>query len=293
MTNYNTKNNKKFKPGAYQIGFDEYLAAEGVSNSQLKEAAKSMARWKRRYIDNIDDDGDKRHFVVGRALHTKVLEPDKFDIFYAVAPAVDRRTKAGKEKWAAFVESNAKKEILTAEEYDTVVGATESILCHPRAGSYFIQGTPELSFFTVDKRTGLPLKCRTDWLSGEFAFDIKSTISAEKSSFFTQIARLKYYLQAALYLDIINEFTDQPVEEFVFIAVEKTPPYLVGVYPIDERSLQLGRMEYRYLLDKINFWHQQQGLYPGYNDDEPVTVSLPGWAFRAVEEACGITDSSF
>ena len=36
-------------------------------------------------------------------------------------------------------------------------------------------GTPELSFFTQDKKSGIEVKARPDWLVGDLIIDLKTT----------------------------------------------------------------------------------------------------------------------
>lgn len=83
-----------------------------------------------------------------------------------------------------------------------------------------------------------------------------------------------------MYLDGLNTLAPHD-RKFVFVAVEKEPPYAVAVYELEEDALQLGRDDYQKHLAqyaecvKTNRW-------PGYGDGMDY-VSLPSWAFRPIQ----------
>ena len=68
------------------------------------------------------------------------------------------------------------------------------------------------------------------------------------------------------------------VDRFVFIAVGKDAPYTVGVYELDERSLQEGRAAVDYALDKF-VWAQKSGVW-GYDYGELQTIQIPPYTFK-------------
>jgi hypothetical protein len=63
---------------------------------------------------------------------------------------------------------------------------------------------------------------------------------------------------------------------FVFIAVEKTAPYAVGVYCLDAASIAVGRERNMKHLDLFEACHTS-GKWPAYSS-EIETISLPAWA---------------
>jgi hypothetical protein len=56
----------------------------------------------------------------GTAVHTFVLEQDRFADEFVVAEKFDRRTKEGKEAAARFEEGNQGKTLITSEEMATL-----------------------------------------------------------------------------------------------------------------------------------------------------------------------------
>lgn len=86
------------EPGVYfDISNEDYHAGPGISKSQLDDIAISPAiyQWRR----HAPVDAEKTAALdLGTALHCLLLEPDEFSKRFEIAPEVNRRTTAGKEK---------------------------------------------------------------------------------------------------------------------------------------------------------------------------------------------------
>ena len=92
----------------------EYRAAPGVNKSTLWNLRRSPAHYKY-FLDNPREDTAAYKF--GRAVHAAILTPAAYKRDFVVLPeSIDRRTKAGKEEYQAFIEASAGKEILSAED---------------------------------------------------------------------------------------------------------------------------------------------------------------------------------
>ena len=61
------------------------------------------------------------------------------------------------------------------------------------------------------------------------------------------------------------------------MCVEKTPPYLIEVYELDERAISWGEHIIRRAL-RLFRAYRDIGRWPGYNDHVPVELSLPAWS---------------
>jgi exodeoxyribonuclease VIII len=103
-----------------------------------------------------------------------------------------------------------------------------------------------------------------------------------------QARELKYYIQSPFYLDGYNEASGEaPKTEFIFFAVEKTAPYPVNVFQLDQPAIARGRSEYTALLNlylkcrKENNWPtiQPGGVY----STEVKTIGLPRWMEKMPE----------
>jgi exodeoxyribonuclease VIII len=87
----------------------DYHAHPAISKSHLDLIARSPLHYWARFLDPKRVIPEPTPAMrIGSAVHTHVLELDKWDTEYTVAPdGLDRRTKAGKEAWAAFEAESA------------------------------------------------------------------------------------------------------------------------------------------------------------------------------------------
>jgi len=82
-------------------------------------------------------------------------------------------------------------------------------------------------------------------------------------------------LPGSHYLDLANE-SGVAKECFLFVAVEKTPPYLVAVYNLDQEAISRGRDEnFAALLTYIRC--SERNEWPGY-PEQIANIGLPTWA---------------
>lgn len=213
--------------------------------------------------------------ILGSALHCMVLEPDEYPKRYVVAPEVDRRTKAGREFWAEFEAENAGREILTPDQQKQVNGMAAAIR-DSRAGRLVsLCGERELVLDWTDEETGQDCTGRIDAVADGFALDIKTTDNAEVHHFSRAIANNLYHGQAAFYLDALAAW-ERPVTHFLFVAVEKNPPYCARMFLASEAMIEAGRALYRRLL-RLHAECMERGEWPGY-DGAITNIDLPKWA---------------
>lgn len=259
------------------LSFEEYLALPGVNWSSLKHYDRSPAH----YRLAIDQEREQTPIMqTGSALHALVLEGElAFTSRYVVAPVgIDRRTKAGKEQWAAFEAEADGKETLTQEQHATVCGMAAAILAHPRAGKLLEKCRErELSITWADFLTALTCKARLDAYdeTNGLVVDIKSTDDASPKAFERLAARMLYHGQAAFYLQGLREAGADPAR-FLFIAVERNPPHGVAVYLADDEMVGVGSAMVAAFLER-HAGCMAANAWPGY-PVEVQTLSLPRWA---------------
>lgn len=214
--------------------------------------------------------------IFGSAAHCQVLEPESFWDRYIESPdGIDRRTSAGKLAWAAFEKTAAGKIPLKKDDVERLQKIATSINTHPSAAELLQDGIAEASCFA--EIWGVDVKCRPDWLRDDgIVVDLKTTDDASPDAFSRSVAKYRYHVQAAFYSDILA-IRGRPVSAFIFIAVEKTPPYAVSVFELDPSSLEAGRDAYQRNLDTYKRC-VETGQWPAYSNAIE-TLSLPRWAF--------------
>jgi exodeoxyribonuclease VIII len=251
----------------------EYHSDPAIGKSMLDSIARSPLHYWARHVDpNRVEPTPTPAMVLGTAFHALLLERDLFETSYIAAPSVDRRTKAGKATWAELEASG--KTVLSEDDLAALTGMAASVLQHPAASRLLaLPGRAEVSLFYEDDATGLRCKARPDWLTdGGIIVDIKTTQDASPEAFRKSAYNFRYDVQAAHYTAAV------PDSAFVFIAVEKTPPYAVAVYEADISVMQSGHARRR---DNLNCLADclERDEWPGY-DSKIQPLGVPSWAVQ-------------
>ena len=208
----------------------------------------------------------------GTAVHAFFLERDKFDTDFIVKPADMRlNTKAGKE-WAL---EQKDKIIIDSELGNNLYEMEKSFIDSPAKLIYDIKGQTELSYFWDDLGT-IKGKCRPDWLSddGSIVVDVKTTTDASPRGFQKSIANWGYHLQLGWYLRGLRKL-GLSAEQFIFIAIEKTAPFCVGVYKADQEIINFAIKELYQLMPEIQT-AMVSNEFPDYTP-EITSIGLPPW----------------
>ena len=208
----------------------------------------------------------------GTAVHAFFLERDKFDTDFVIKPADMRlNTKVGKE-WALEHQS---KIIIDSELGNNLYEMEKSFMDSPAKLIYDIKGQTELSYFWDDLGT-IKGKCRPDWISddGSIVVDIKTTTDASPRGFQKSISTWGYHLQLGWYLRGLRKL-GLPAEQFIFIAIEKTAPFCVGVYKADQEMINFAIKELDQLMPEIQT-AMVSNEFPDYTP-EITSIGLPPW----------------
>jgi hypothetical protein len=254
---------------------EKYHAAPGLSHSTLKHMDPTPAHCLAYMTEKRETTPAQ---MLGTLAHSKILEPDKALPNLTIKPDnMKFSTKEGKG-WREQQETTGLS-IITAAESRALDGMTRSIAEHEYAARILARGVSELSLFSCPIwNARLLRKCRIDFVPhGNFLADVKTCEDASPEAFSKSIYNFGYFTQAAWYLDIWNDLVpDEPKETFLFIAVEKSPPYAVAVYALDDAAIEAGRDINR---SRAMRWFNchTEGIWPGYSQ-EYSPISLPKWA---------------
>ena len=261
----------------------EYRDHPAVSRSELWHIHESPQKFAY-HMDNPEEPTPS--LLLGQVFHKLVLEPDSFLEEYAVAPKCDRRTKEGKAIWAEFQELAADKTVVPLEMYEQATEMCKSLVAVPFAVK-LLSGRREIPFFWRDDLSGEECKCRVDCLNENIGqpiiVDLKSTSDASTEAFTKSAINYGYDFQAAMYSEGVEKNILQK-PRFVFIAVEKDPPYAVNILQADELLLRRGYGLYRSFLDTYHDC-RLSGNWFGYlgKANQINTLALPSWLAKEVE----------
>lgn len=179
---------------------------------------------------------------------------------------------------AEWEKVNEHRTILNPEQWKTIHAMRDALMAHQAANALLtgIPGKAEKSVYWIDATTGVLCRCRPDWWRDDnLIVDLKTTEDASPEGFARSIAKFRYDVQDAFYTDGVQQATGKRPKAFVFIAVEKKPPYGVGVYVLDSETKDLGRAQYQHDL-RVYAECLRTGEWPGYGDKIQI-ISLPAW----------------
>ena len=276
---------------------EDYFALDAMSSSRLKRLARSPAHYRYRE-DHPKPDTDATRF--GSAVHTAVLELDRYDREYAILPEkCEEPLKSGKAcSYNAKVSRDGTgycgrhdprkgepvgKQLTEAEEA-RVHDICSALIDHPTAFGLLweMPGQIERTGVFRDPEAGVLCKCRPDRVvdvegEGRFCVDLKTARNASPRAFSRAITDYGYHVQAAFYRRGLAAL-GVTCSASVLVAVESDPPHGVGCYLLDEDDLARADEEISGLLAEYQRCRLTDN-WPAYSG-ELVPVRLPEWAFQ-------------
>ena len=253
-----------------------------IGKSGLDLIAKSPAHYYAKYLDpNRQPEEPTAALRLGTAVHHAVLEPDEFKRRYRILPELNLRATVDKMKLQELQQAAIANgwTLVSAEDYALCEAMRDSVRRHPAAAKLLAKGMAEQTFYATEPTTRVETKIRPDWLSDlDLIVDLKTTEDASPTGFAKSVFNFRYHVQAPFYLDNYKHATGHQMRGFIFIAVEKKPPYAVAVYHVPSDVLELGRK--RYLQDlEVYARCKETNYWPAYSDNVQ-TLQLPAWAMR-------------
>lgn len=257
-------------------------------NMPIKEYHQHEAISKSR-LDHIDEcilkflnppEYKSKALTMGSAVHDAILLPELFESKYIVKPK-EIKVRRGKA-WDAFVLENDGMEILTQQEYDDACSIRDNIQKHEAARNMVKHGEPEMSYFSKFERFGhtFDVKCRPDLISLGSIVDIKTARSAAPHRFKNSMKDYRYNVQAAWYMDVLNSLYPEKYSDFVFIVIETTKPFAIGVYNLPQNAIDTGRKEYEDNLKYLLEYKENPYAVSGYTDGGVMSLDMPDYYYH-------------
>ncbi|POY10461.1 PD-(D/E)XK nuclease-like domain-containing protein [Mycobacterium kansasii] len=261
---------------------DYHADKASLSSSGARRLLRSPAKF-RWQLDQPPETGT--HFDVGHFVHAKVLGVGQPVV---IIDASDYKTKAAQRaRDEAYAAGHIPMLRTAAAEAQQMA---EAILAHTGAKRLLEGGTPELSVYWHDLATKVRLRARFDSMR-EFpdgrqplVVDVKTTgTSAAPEDFAAAAGKYQLHFQNAWYDAAVRAIGIHPDgARFVFINVEKDPPYLVSLTQLQPSAIALGAQRVRRAID-LYAQCLATDHWPGYGDDIH-TVDLPRWTYFQEEQ---------
>lgn len=244
---------------------ENYLASKAVSRSGLLDLLKSPQHFWYKHLSGLAQHEESNALKIGTAFHCLLLEPHLFNDKVAVWSGAPRNTKEGKAEYAEVSANAVSRVIIKQSEFDQLKLMAQSIKDQPAAGKLInSSGKVEASFFYHDQTHDVMAKARPDfWREDGIVIDLKTTADASENEFQKSIANYGYDVQAFMQMEAVERVTGTRPQAFVFVAVEKEPPYACAFYQADDDLLRCGEYRYHMLMGKYAAC-MKSGKWPGY-----------------------------
>lgn len=266
--------------------FDEYRKIDAVNSSLLKAFFRSHEHGHHAATTERESSDA---FVLGAALHTLILEGrDVFTERYNPGGPVNpktgttfgRQTKA----FADWAEANGvdTEALLTDGELVAVEGMAASIKAQPEVLETIraANATREVVIVWDEKLGDTTIRCkmRGDYIHPMLGvLDVKTCEDCRAQAFARSIANYGYDLQAAFYVRASHAAGLNPHKDFGWIAIEKKPPHLIGLWTPTDNMLDTGYANMRLAMSRYLAWEEAGRECIR----EPVRfrpIDLPAWA---------------
>ena len=258
-------------PGVYSLSDEEYNDLDMARWSEVKLMLDCPAEYKHR-----KDHGTKptASMSLGSMVHSMVLEPAMVNSRYVRHEKLDRRTKAGKERWKELQEEADGRELVEASVFDQAMGLADKL---GRAMSSELHGWRDArkELAVVGEILSIPAKCKIDLVIDGQVWDVKTTKDLSPRNFMTSCFRLGYYGQIATYQELLDQHEDG-TEMGGIIAVQTVGAPVVHVLRFSDEAKRLGRKMRFEAWTRLRMCRDEQ-VWPGYRFGEELGV--PGWAW--------------
>lgn len=266
----------------------EYHSRREISNSDLGIVLQSPALLAYSKLHKKKQTPD---MILGSLFHTLILQPELLDIEYAIEPE-KKLMKECKDKaeWEAYkierdnFEANAGgKMIIDIDMLATAKAMRDSLQSSITFQAIMKKAIVESSAFWIDQETGIPCRCRPDiaW-DKTMLFDLKTTSgSAGYNEFRRTIVNWNYDMNAAHYLKGYSAATGVEYSTYVFIVIEKKPPYAFAFYAVNDAVVEAGCQLRKKTLDSYATWMhrnasgESNSIYP----DEIQLIDMAAYGF--------------
>jgi len=250
---------------------DNYYDNGWIGSSALACITNDVpAVYKQKFIDDIKE--TRKVFTVGDAFHALVLEKERFDKDYAVLPETIKR-KSG-SKWTEFQNQNKGKHVFSIADKQKLDKMADSFNLNPDVNA-LLANTIDVEI-PVKWDKYIKQRAKIDALvqyGGTLcAVDVKTTKSAKPIDFQKSIFNYCYDIQAAHYIEGFKEH-DIYIDNWFFILIEKTEPYLTAVYQLSTDFINIGAERRKLAIQKI-IDCSKTGIWKGY---EMKVIEPPTW----------------
>lgn len=264
--------------GIHDLADEEYFAADGLNNSYLWKLINQTPAHAQVPTPKTDA------MTMGSAVHLAVLQPELANTQIVQGPD----SRRGKKWTDAIKEAEADgKILLTQADYNKCMSMRDSVWKNPACASELNHtGTvyEHAAFYKMPwvdvtgEKIFINCKCKVDAARGATIIDLKTSQDASPRAFTQSVAKYGYHQQDAFYSKVWGQAANVNIDTFLFLVVEKHPPFACAIYELDTMSKREGVKSYKEAISEHNFCERRRE-FPAYAT-EKVLLQLPAWAFK-------------
>lgn len=258
----------------------EYHSRKALSNSGISRFLECPAKFQY-FLSGMGKPDEKQTDaqLAGTLFHAMTLEPGKENLLFG-RQQYSGNTKEGRAELADMRERGLTP--VKGATWDMCRAMADSVLQTPPMAFAHNQAYDFMAEMSVYwEQDGLPCKARIDGYvtnnqgGMDYIIDLKSTTDASLRGIEKSIFKYGYHRQVAWYNHAARMAGLNP-QGFVFIFVEKEPPYLATCVTLSEAAIGQAMSEIRDALGRIkDCW--QSGSWPGYALETITEIDLPRW----------------
>jgi hypothetical protein len=216
-----------------------------------------------------------KNTLFDNAFRLAVFNFDKFKFLYSKIPKLNLKTNIGKAEFESLTEAanSTGKLLISDSDYNKIILMRNEILKHPTASKLCQEDKLNGKFEHHEKQSDVIIKFTPHYVNPiGVIVNLSSTDDACENNFQKEAWNFRHDKRAAIYMDGTG------LNNMVFITVEKSEPFKVGVRYLDQRSIDLGRETY---LKNCATYAEccKTGVWVGI-DPKITESSLPEWAFK-------------
>ncbi len=260
--------------GFWEVPREAYFAdKDWISASMLEDFKANRYEFFSKHVLKEPQEGEeKHHFTFGKAFHSAILEPEKFEAEVVVSPKFDKRKPAEKQASIEFHASNAGKVVIDKDDHEMLLRMQDSVFRNADAREWLsLPGRTEQPVRWVQD-SGLQAKCMFDRLVVDGAvIDLKSSACGTPRAWARDAGLYGYHRRQAWYED--GRASLGLEGDFIFIVVSKEKYPRTFVARINPENVELGRNQnYEAALKYQSCLEMQRWVD---DDDGVVEVNIP------------------
>jgi len=251
-----------------------------LTSSSLRDFAKSAKLFKMKLDDELPDYSSTAQ-IFGNAFHCHMLEPADWQNRYVSDETKPINEKTGKAytptskpyvEWRTNIALSG-KELIKEKDIRLIERMSYRMNAHEEASKYISDLFALREISVRGQLNGVPCQCKIDIYSDIFGIsDIKTTSNIDDFAKF-KVFKYGYIHQLAFYRMILRRKNEQLNFNCQLIVIEKSAPNRVGVFKIDEGSLQRAEKENYELIERLKKCRTSDEWLDGY--EELITIQLP------------------